>query len=64
MQTEKPDPRKNDPRLTCVTMQYKSLRQELSDAEWDEDPRAELIRTEFKHYEALLKQGVLYEPNF
>lgn len=64
MQTEKPDPRKSDPRLVCVTTQYKTLRQELSDAEWDEDPCAELIRTEFKHYEALLKQGVLYEPNF
>ena len=40
------------------------LRRELGDAEWDGDPCAELIRTEFKHYEALLKQGVLYEPNF
>jgi hypothetical protein len=64
MQTEKPDPRKNDPRLTCVSTRYKKLRRELGDAEWDGDPCAELIRTEFKHYEALLKQGVLYEPNF
>lgn len=64
MPRAKPDPRSSSPHLTCVTSQYKLLRQQLSDAEWDDDPRAELIRTEFKHYEALLKQGVLYEPNF
>lgn len=64
MQTEKLNPLSCDPRLTCVVTRHKELRRELSDAEWNEDPRAELIRTEFKHYEALLKQGVLYEPNF
>ena len=54
----------SDPRLTCVTTRYKQLRRELSDAEWDDDPCADLIRTEYQRYEALLKQGTLYEPNF
>jgi len=64
MPSAKPDPQQNDPRLVCVTTQYKSLRQQLSDAEWDDDPRADLIRTEFQRFEALMKQGVMYEPNF
>jgi len=64
MRTAKPDPRSSNPHLTCVATRYKQLTRELGDAEWDDDPRAELIRTEFKHFEALLKQGVLYEPNF
>ena len=59
-----PDPLQNDPRLICVTEQYKTLRQQLSDAEWDDDPSVERTRTEFNHYEALMKQGVMYEPNF
>jgi len=53
-----------DGRLTCVATRYKQLRRELADAEWGDDPRAELIRTEFRHFEALMKQGVMYEPNF
>ena len=53
-----------DPRLVCVATRYKELTRELSDAEWDEDPSVELVRAEFKHYQALLQQGLMPEPKF
>ena len=64
MPNVKSDLLKLDPRLTCVATQYKVLQRELSDAEWNNDPRAKLIRTEFMRFEALIQQGVMYEPNF
>jgi len=53
-----------DAHLTCVATRHKELRRELSDAEWDDDPHVDAIRTEYLHFEALLKQGVMYEPKF
>lgn len=65
MRTTKQDkPISEDPRLLCVNAKRKQLLRELQDAEWNEDPREDSIRKEFKHYDAMLKLGIYYEPKF
>ena len=54
----------DDPRLTDVSAEVKKLEREVSDAEWDSDPRLEHLAQQLKHFKQLQEQGVLYEPNF
>jgi hypothetical protein len=53
-----------DPRLTDVAAQARQLRKEVSDAEWEGDPRTAGLARELKRLEALLAEGVTYEPKF
>lgn len=54
----------DDPRLTDVSEQVKKLEREVSDAEWDNDPRLEFLVKELRHYKELQEKGELYEPKF
>ena len=54
----------DDKRLIDVAQQVKQLEREISDAEWDSDPRLEELVRELNHYKELQAKGVLYEPNF
>ena len=54
----------NDPHLTSVAKRVRKLERELSDAEWDSDPRYEMIATELDHYRKLQAEGKLWEPDF
>lgn len=54
----------DDPRLTNVSAEVKRLEREVSDAEWDDDPRVGALARELRHYKELQEQGVVYEPNF
>lgn len=54
----------DDPRLTNVSEQVKKLERAVSDAEWDGDPRLEMLARELRHYKELQDKGQLYEPNF
>ena len=54
----------DDPRLTNVSAEVKRLEREVSDAEWDSDPRLEYLVQQLRHYKELQEKGQLYEPNF
>lgn len=54
----------DDPRLTEVSAEVKKLEREVSDAEWDNDPRLEYLVQQLRHYKELQEKGQLYEPNF
>ena len=54
----------DDPRLTEVSAEVKKLEREVSDAEWDNDPRLEYLVKQLRHYKELQEKGQLYEPNF
>lgn len=54
----------DDPRLTNVAGECRRLEREVSDAEWNDDPRLEQLVRELNHYKDLQAKGVLYEPNF
>lgn len=54
----------SDPHLINVAQQVKKLEREISDAEWDSDPRLEALVRELNHFKDLQDRGVLYEPNF
>ena len=54
----------DDPRLTNVSEQVKKLERAVSDAEWDNDPRLEMLARELRHCKELQDKGQLYEPNF
>lgn len=54
----------NDPHLTSVAKRVRKLERELSDAEWDDDPRFGAIALELQHYKKLQEEGKLWEPNF
>jgi hypothetical protein len=54
-----------DQRLTPITDLIQKLEQEVSDAEWDLDfTTADRLYEELGYYRKLLKDGVLYVPNF
>jgi hypothetical protein len=54
----------DDPRLVSVAAEVRRLEREVSDAEWDNDPRLEHLVRELHRCKKLLAAGVLYEPNF
>lgn len=54
----------NDPHLTSVAKRVRKLERELSDAEWDDDPRFSAIALELEHYKKLQAEGKMWEPNF
>jgi len=54
----------DDPHLVDVSKETKRLEREVSDAEWNDDPRLEQLVRELNHYKELQAKGVLYEPNF
>jgi hypothetical protein len=54
----------DDPRLTNVSAEVKRLEREVSDAEWDNDPRLAALAQELRHYKELQEKGILYEPTF
>ncbi len=54
----------SDPRLIDVAAECRRLEREVSDADWNSDPRLEQLVRELNHYKDLREQGVLYEPNF
>ena len=54
----------NDPHLTSVAKRVRKLERELSDAEWDDDPRFSAIALELEHYRKLQAEGKMWEPNF
>jgi len=54
----------DDPHLVSVSAEVRRLEKEVSDADWDDDPRLEHLIKELNRCKALLAAGVLYEPNF
>lgn len=54
----------SDPYLESVAKMVRKLEKELSDAEWDDDPRFSAIALELHHYKKLQSEGKLWEPNF
>jgi hypothetical protein len=54
----------DDPRLIDVSREVKRLEREVSDAEWDNDPRLSYLARQLRHYKELQAKGVLHEPNF
>lgn len=40
------------------------LEREVSDAEWDQDPRLEFLTSELNYYKDKQNKGELYEPSF
>lgn len=53
-----------DPRLAYIPHEVKRLEQQVSDAEWNQDPRLEALVNELNYYKDKLNKGELYEPNF
>lgn len=53
-----------DPRLAFIPDEVKRLEREVSDAEWDQDPRLESLIRELNYYKEKQANGELYEPNF
>lgn len=54
----------SDPRLAYIPDEINKLTKEVSDAEWDDDPRLESLVRELNYYKEKLENGDLYEPNF
>lgn len=54
----------NDPRLIDVVAEVKRLEKEVSDAEWDDDPRLSYLARQLNHYKELQAKGILYDPTF
>lgn len=52
------------PDLIDVTQEVRRLRKEVSDAEWNHDPAADVLRRELEYYENLQAKGHIYEPAF
>jgi len=53
-----------NPDLVYIPDEIKRLEREVSDAEWNEDPRLAFLVNELNHYKELLNADKLYEPNF
>ena len=53
-----------DPHLINVAQQVKKLEREISDAEWDDDPRLSYLARQLNHYKELQAKGILYDPTF
>ena len=53
-----------DDRLLDVVSRIKELTSDVSDAEWDQDPRFEALGTELRKLKSLHNKGVNYEPKF
>ena len=53
-----------DDRLLDVVSRIKELTSDVSDAEWDQDPRFEELGQELRVLRALHEKGVNYEPKF
>ena len=53
-----------DPRLRYIPDEVRRLDREVSDAEWNNDPRLEAVIRELKHMKELQDAGELYEPTF
>jgi hypothetical protein len=54
----------DDPHLVSVSAEVRRLEKAVSDAEWDSDPRMEMLIAELNHYKDLQAAGILYEPDF
>ena len=54
----------DDPHLVSVSAEVRRLEREVSSAEWDSDPRLEMLIAELNHYKTLQAAGILYEPDF
>lgn len=54
----------DDPHLVSVSAEVRRLEKAVSDAEWDSDPRLEVLVSELNHYKDLQAAGVIYEPDF
>lgn len=54
----------SDPRLAFIPDEISKLKKQVSDAEWDNDPRLESLVRELNYYKEKLENGDLYEPNF
>jgi hypothetical protein len=54
----------DDPHLVSVSAEVRRLEREVSDAEWNSDPRLERLIAELNHCKTLQAAGVLYEPDF
>ena len=50
--------------LEYIPDEVKRLRREVSDAEWDNDPRLEMLCKELNYYQDKLNKGEIYEPTF
>lgn len=53
-----------DPRLVEVAAEGRRLEREVSDAEWNDDPRLGQLVRELNYYKDLQEKGVLYDPSF
>jgi hypothetical protein len=53
-----------DPYLTYIPREIKRLEQEVSDAEWENDPRLTALVSELNHLKEQMNDGKLYEPRF
>jgi len=54
----------SDPRLAYIPDEIKKLNKEISDSEWNNDPRLEFLVNELNDYKEKLEKGQTYEPNF
>ena len=54
----------SDPRLAYIPDEIKKLNKDISDAEWNDDPRLEFLVNELNDYKEKLEKGQTYEPNF
>ena len=53
-----------DPHLTYIPREIKRLEREVSDAEWENDPRLAALVLELNHLKEQMNDGKLYEPRF
>jgi hypothetical protein len=53
-----------DPHLTYIPREIKRLEREVSDAEWENDPRLAALVSELNHLKEQMNDGKLYEPRF
>jgi len=50
--------------LTYIPREIKRLEREVSDAEWENDPRLAALVSELNHLKEQMNDGKLYEPRF
>ena len=50
--------------LEYIPDAVKRLHREVSDAEWNEDPRLEMLVNELNYYQDKMDKGEMYEPAF
>lgn len=50
--------------LEYIPDEVKRLHREVSDAEWNDDPRLGILVNELRYYQDKMDKGEMYEPTF